>query len=126
VRDFESVSGLERHYASPYTVDASGLNCPLHVLMCKATLARMEVGDELRFVGTDRGCLFEIPLLVRYSGCEMIDQCSSGGRHQFRIRRRRRRGGTPAVHPPLRHSARRTLRAALAWLSGQRAAAGAA
>ncbi|MEJ2686727.1 MAG: sulfurtransferase TusA family protein [Gammaproteobacteria bacterium] len=109
-----------------HTLDASGLTCPLHVLMCRAELARMEIGEELCFVGTDRGCLLEIPLLARYCGCEMVEQRSNGGRHQFRIRRRYRGGGTRAVRPPLRHRARRKLGVALAWLVGDPPAAGAA
>ncbi|MGA7801947.1 MAG: sulfurtransferase TusA family protein [Gammaproteobacteria bacterium] len=70
------------------TLDASGLTCPQHVLVCKAKLARLEVGEELRFVATDRG-------------------------------------SPRAVRVPLPKSARRTLNAALAWLAGQRPAAGA-
>ncbi|MGA7801945.1 MAG: sulfurtransferase TusA family protein [Gammaproteobacteria bacterium] len=120
------MSAPAQRLSPEYTLDTSGLTCPMHVLMCKAKLARMEAGDELRFVGTDRGCLLEIPLLVSYTGCELVEQGTSAGRYHFRIRRRSRRRNGSCTAAPVRRPPRRALAVALAWLTGRpRPAAGA-
>ena len=69
-------------------LDASGVECPRHVLLCKARLHHMEVGEDLHFVGTERGCAFEIPRLAQVSGAELLEERRADGRFYFRIRKR--------------------------------------
>jgi tRNA 2-thiouridine synthesizing protein A len=68
-------------------LDLSGLNCPQHVMLCKAALVTMAGGELLHVVTTDPCCHHDIPLLVKAQG-DAIERVETGaGTTEFWIRR---------------------------------------
>ena len=68
-------------------LDLSGLNCPQHVMRCKAALVTTQGGELLHVVMTDPRCHNEIPLLVRALGDEIERMETRSGVTEYWIRR---------------------------------------
>lgn len=53
-------------------LDASGLECPLPILKTKAVLARMQPGQVLRVIATDRHAPLDFKVYCMRSGDELL------------------------------------------------------
>lgn len=69
------------------TLDASGLNCPLPVIMAKKAMKGIAVGDILQIEATDPGTVKDFQVFCRTTGHEMVAQSESNGLLVFQIRR---------------------------------------
>lgn len=69
------------------TLDLRGLNCPQHVLRCKAGLMKTPPGELLRVRMTELGCRHGIPLLVASLGDKLEHMTDDGYVTEFWIRR---------------------------------------
>jgi tRNA 2-thiouridine synthesizing protein A len=69
------------------TLDLCGLNCPLHVLRCKAGLIKTPPGELLRVRMTELGCRHDISLLVASLGDKLEYVSDDGYVTEFWIRR---------------------------------------
>ncbi|WP_297526730.1 sulfurtransferase TusA family protein [Thiohalobacter sp.] len=69
------------------TLDLSGLNCPQHVMRCKAALARMPAGGLLHVRLTDPRCDHDIELLVHALGDRIERVETRAGATEYWIRR---------------------------------------
>lgn len=56
-----------------YTLDASGLNCPLPLLKAKQTLHKMTEGDILKVIATDAGSVRDVTTFVEHSDHVLLD-----------------------------------------------------
>jgi tRNA 2-thiouridine synthesizing protein A len=75
------------------TLDLRGLNCPLHVLRCKAGLIKTQPGELLRVRMTELSCRHNIPLLVASLGDKLEHMSNDGHVTEFWIRRYNDREG---------------------------------
>ena len=68
-------------------LDASGLDCPLPVLRTKAALARLQPGECLRVIATDRHAPLDFQVYCMRSGHELLSQVEDAERLIFVIRK---------------------------------------
>jgi len=73
--------------AVEWRVDVTGLHCPMPVIRCRATLARMMVGDVLRLRATDRDAHREIASLVAQFGHQLLAVHAGADAVEFVIRK---------------------------------------
>ena len=59
-------------FAVDQVLNASGLECPLPILKTKATLARMQPGEVLRVIATDRHAPVDFKVYCMRSGDELL------------------------------------------------------
>lgn len=53
-------------------LDLAGLHCPVPVISCRAALSKLNPGDCLEVIVTDKDALREIPQLVKNSGEQLL------------------------------------------------------
>ena len=70
-----------------YTLDASGLNCPLPILRTKKTIASMETGDRLEITATDPGSVKDLDSFCKQTGHELLSSAQVDGHFVFMIRK---------------------------------------
>ncbi len=68
-------------------VDARELMCPMPVMAATKAMRKMEVGQILKVMATDRGALSDIPAWADSTGNEMVSQAEDGGDLIFFIRK---------------------------------------
>ena len=61
-------------------LDASGLNCPLPILLAKKTLAGMETGKVLRIIATDPGSVKDFEAFSKQTGNALMESGEEGGK----------------------------------------------
>lgn len=67
-------------------IDARGLRCPLPVLRTKAYLSKMQAGEVLRVLATDRGSVKDLAAFAKQTGHELLSSTESEGVFEFFIR----------------------------------------
>ncbi|WP_166268492.1 sulfurtransferase TusA family protein [Marinobacter caseinilyticus] len=70
-----------------FTLDASGLICPMPLLKTKLQLNAMKIGEELEVIATDEGSARDIPAFLKLSSHVLVSTSESGGHYRFVIRR---------------------------------------
>jgi len=69
-------------------LDARQLACPLPILRAKKSLSRMNSGQLLRIVATDKGAPNDFDEFCRKTGNTLLSSTEVGGEFVFLIRRR--------------------------------------
>jgi tRNA 2-thiouridine synthesizing protein A len=69
-------------------LDARKLACPLPILRAKDTLSKMNSGEILRIVATDKGSPLDFTVFCDKSGNELLSSREVGDEYIFLIRRR--------------------------------------
>ena len=67
-------------------VDARELMCPMPVMAATKAARRMEPGQVLKVMATDKGALSDIPAWAEANGHEMVEQSTQGSDLVFFIR----------------------------------------
>jgi TusA-related sulfurtransferase len=67
-------------------VDARELMCPMPVMAATKAARRMEPGQILKVMATDKGALSDIPAWAESNGHELIEQSTQGSDLVFLIR----------------------------------------
>lgn len=65
------------------TLDASGLACPMPVVRTKLAINKLEKGQTLEVISTDRGSLTDIPAWAEATGNPLLSTEQSDGRYVF-------------------------------------------
>ena len=73
--------------ASPHTLDARGLNCPLPILRTKKAIAAMESGEVLEVRATDPGSVKDLDSFCGQTGNQMLSSRQADGEFHFQIRK---------------------------------------
>lgn len=68
-------------------VDARGLMCPMPILAATKAMRRLEPGQVLKVLATDRGALSDIPAWAEDTGNELIEWHEEDGHLVFLIRK---------------------------------------
>ncbi|MBS3805522.1 MAG: sulfurtransferase TusA family protein [Oleiphilaceae bacterium] len=70
-----------------FTLDASGLRCPMPLLKTKLELNAMKPGQELEVVATDPGSARDIPAFVKLTSHVLVSTSEIDGNYRFLIKR---------------------------------------
>jgi TusA-related sulfurtransferase len=92
-------------------LNLSGLNCPQHVMRCKAALVKTPGGGLLHVVVTDPRCDHDIRLLVSAQGDEIEHMETHAGVREYWIRRHAWSGFGSGI-------VRTTVHATTPWFGG--------
>jgi tRNA 2-thiouridine synthesizing protein A len=65
------------------TLDASGLACPMPVVKTKMAINKLESGQTLKVISTDRGSLSDIPAWAESTGNRLLEQEEQDGTYMF-------------------------------------------
>jgi tRNA 2-thiouridine synthesizing protein A len=68
-------------------VDARDLMCPMPVMAATKAMRRLEPGQVLKVMATDRGSLADIPAWAEENGDELISSGEDGGVFVFYVRK---------------------------------------
>ncbi len=68
-------------------VDARELMCPMPVMAATRAIRRMEPGQVLKVMATDRGALSDIPAWAESTGNELVDSGEVDGALVFYVRK---------------------------------------
>jgi len=68
-------------------VDARELMCPMPVMAATKAMRKLEPGQVMKVMATDRGALSDIPAWAESTGNEMLSQEEAGGDLVFFIRK---------------------------------------
>lgn len=71
----------------PYTLDATGLLCPLPVLKARKRLQRLAIGDTLTVQADDPAAVIDMPHFCAEAGHELLQQSGIAGGTRWFIRR---------------------------------------
>mgnify|MGYP001813123829 CR=1 FL=1 len=96
-------------------LNLSGLNCPQHVMRCKAALVKTPGGGLLHVVATDPRCNHDIQLLVRSQGDEIEHMETRPGVTEYWIRRHAAAETGQGITPRVGHAACFTLMVPGLW-----------
>ncbi|MHA1916077.1 MAG: sulfurtransferase TusA family protein [Promethearchaeota archaeon] len=55
------------------TLNATGMKCPVPVLLTKKELKKMNPGDFLQLIADDKGVLGDIPALLKRTGDKLVE-----------------------------------------------------
>ncbi len=55
------------------TVDASGLMCPMPTLRAKQAMLKLNKGERLKLISTDRSSVHDIPVFCAQNAFELIE-----------------------------------------------------
>lgn len=67
-------------------LDTRGLRCPLPVLRTKSCLSKMQAGEVLRVLATDRGSVKDLAAFAKQTGHELLSSTETDGVFEFLIR----------------------------------------
>jgi tRNA 2-thiouridine synthesizing protein A len=67
------------------TLDVRGLACPMPVVKTRLAIDKLEVGDVLRVLATDRGSLTDIPAWAEATGNKVVSADDAGGEITFLV-----------------------------------------
>ncbi len=67
-------------------VDARELMCPMPVMAATKAVRRMDPGQVLKILATDKGALSDIPAWAESNGHELLEQSTEGSDLMFLIR----------------------------------------
>ena len=70
-----------------FTIDLTGLKCPLPVLRTKKALAELKPGQILLVATTDPGSAIDIPAFAKLSRHELVHMETTARGHKFYLRR---------------------------------------
>jgi TusA-related sulfurtransferase len=73
--------------AEDQTVDARDLMCPMPVMAATKAMRRLQPGQILKVLATDRGSLSDIPAWAEANGDETLDYREDNGVFVFYIRK---------------------------------------
>jgi tRNA 2-thiouridine synthesizing protein A len=68
-------------------VDARDLMCPMPVMAATKAMRRLEPGQVLKVLATDRGSLADIPAWAVANGDELLESGEDGGVFVFYVRK---------------------------------------
>ena len=68
-------------------LDTSGLSCPLPVLRLKQTLKKMETGEVVFVIATDKGTLHDFVSFSKQTGHELLDSNEEDEKYLFWFRK---------------------------------------
>ncbi|MBT4522407.1 MAG: sulfurtransferase TusA family protein [Halieaceae bacterium] len=71
-----------------YTLDVSGLNCPMPLLKTKKTLEDVPAGETLEIITTDPGAPADLESFCQQTGHELVESSSEDSVYRIVIRRR--------------------------------------
>jgi tRNA 2-thiouridine synthesizing protein A len=69
------------------TLDASGLACPMPVVKTKMAINKLESGQTLKVISTDRGSLSDIPAWAESTGNPLLEHSEQDGTYVFIIQK---------------------------------------
>jgi tRNA 2-thiouridine synthesizing protein A len=69
------------------TLDASGLACPMPVVKTKMAINKLESGQTLKVISTDRGSLSDIPAWAEATGNRLLEQAEQDGTYLFLLQK---------------------------------------
>lgn len=64
---------MKENYVVDHVVDACGLSCPMPLLKAKQRLNKMNEGECLQLLATDKGSIKDIPAFVALTNHTLID-----------------------------------------------------
>ena len=67
------------------TLDVRGMACPMPVVKTKLALAKLDTGDVLRVLATDRGSLKDIPAWAGATGNKLVSTEEQAGEIEFLV-----------------------------------------
>ena len=70
------------------TVDAKGLVCPLPILKAKKALSKLEPGDVLEVITTDKNAVKDFQAFCRQTGNPLLSQQQNGETARHFLQRR--------------------------------------
>lgn len=74
--------------AAETVLDLTGLLCPLPLLKTKQAMAKMESGERIRILATDRSVVVDFRVFIDRFGHELLEFTeSSGGQYVFVLRK---------------------------------------
>ncbi len=62
-----------------YTIDTSGLLCPMPVIRAQDKVETLQPGDRLEVISSDPGALHDIPAWCRINGHTVLEQAQQEG-----------------------------------------------
>jgi tRNA 2-thiouridine synthesizing protein A len=69
-------------------VDATGLACPMPLLLAKRALNAMQVGQRLRVLATDQGSVRDFRVFAEQSGHLLLDSEEVDGVYRYLLEKR--------------------------------------
>lgn len=69
-------------------VDARQLACPLPILRAKNALSKMESGEVMKLIATDKGAPLDFMVFCENTGNELLSSVEQDGEFVFLIKRR--------------------------------------
>jgi TusA-related sulfurtransferase len=69
-------------------VDATGLACPMPLLLAKRALNAMQVGQRLRVLATDQGSVRDFRVFAEHSGHLLLDSAETDGIYSYLLEKR--------------------------------------
>ncbi|MGL4766946.1 MAG: sulfurtransferase TusA family protein [Formosimonas sp.] len=70
------------------TEDARGLNCPMPILRTKKALARIDGGQVLKVLTTDKSASADLSVFAKQTGHELLAQVEGDGEVTHYLRKR--------------------------------------
>ncbi|HET7486361.1 MAG TPA: sulfurtransferase TusA family protein [Acidimicrobiales bacterium] len=67
------------------TLDVRGMACPMPVVKTKLAIGKLETGDVLRVLATDRGALKDIPAWAEATGNTVVSTDQREGEIEFLV-----------------------------------------
>lgn len=68
-------------------VDTRGMLCPMPIVMANKTMKRLDVGDVMKVLATDKGALKDFPAWASDTGNEIVTSGEEDGALMFLIRK---------------------------------------
>lgn len=69
-------------------VDATGLACPMPLLLAKRAMNVMQVGQRLRVLATDQGTVRDFRVFAEQSGHLLLDSAATDGIYSYLLEKR--------------------------------------
>ncbi len=73
--------------SAPRELDATGLQCPMPLLLAKRALHGMASGEALRVVATDAGSVRDFALYTEQAGHDLLESRQLDGSYIYLIRK---------------------------------------
>ena len=67
--------------------DATGLNCPLPIMRSKRIMSRLNSGEVLYVISTDKGSIKDFGAFCKQSGHQLVESFESENKYHYFIRK---------------------------------------
>ncbi len=66
------------HIVAHYSIDTTGLLCPMPVIRAQDRIEELQPGDQLEVISSDPGALNDIPAWCRINGHAVLEKSQQG------------------------------------------------